>query len=141
MTLRGTADSVVGKSLADRLAQSTRGVKDVDNQLVVKPAVADAAKSSEKNAGVSLSDRWITTNVMSTFLYSCDVSGSDIGASAKNGMVTPTGKVKNRSERALATDLVQNVRGVKGVRCYSSETGTVCFRHGREKQPAGIRKR
>jgi len=66
-------------------------------------------------AGSDLSDSWITTKVKSTFLYSSNVSGSDIAVSTNNGVVVLTGKVKSGAERALAIELAQNVRGVKSV--------------------------
>jgi len=118
VTLTGNADSGAAKELASRLAQNTRGVVSVDNQLVVtgmKPALASSLNASGNKAGSDLSDSWITAKVKSTFLYSSNVSGSDIAVSTNNGVVVLTGKVKSGAERALAIELAQNVRGVKVV--------------------------
>lgn len=119
VTLTGNAESGAAKDLAGRLAQNTRGVSSVDNQLVVtgiKPLLASPLEGTQQQAGTDLSDSWITTKVKSTFLYSSNVSGSDIAVSTNSGIVTLTGKVNSGAERALAIELAQNVRGVKGVR-------------------------
>ena len=119
VTLTGNAESGAAKDLAGRLAQNTRGVSSVDNQLVVtgiKPLLASPLEGTQQKAGTDISDSWITTKVKSTLLYSSNVSSSDIAVSTNGGVVTLTGKVKSGAERALAIELVQNVRGVKDVR-------------------------
>ncbi|MHC1700941.1 MAG: BON domain-containing protein [Humidesulfovibrio sp.] len=116
--LRGTADSAASKELAGRLALNTRGVASVDNQLAVtsvKPSAVQTAKASAQNAKQDLADSWITAKVKSTFLYSSNVSGSDITVNTNQGVVTLNGKLKSGAERALAIELAQNVRGVRSV--------------------------
>lgn len=118
VTLQGTANTAEARELAGRLAQNTHGVLAVDNQLVVKnekPSIADKTKSSMSDAGQSISDSWITTKVISTFMYSSNVKGSDIEVATKNGVVTLTGKVDSSAEQALAVELAENIRGVKSV--------------------------
>jgi len=122
VTLQGTADSPAAKDLASRLAMNTRGVMSVDNQLVVdhpKPGLADNVKSSAHEAKKEIADSWITTKVKSTFLYSSNVDGSNIGVSTNSGIVTLIGKVNSSAERAQAIELAKNVRGVKGVNSKS----------------------
>jgi osmotically-inducible protein OsmY len=90
----------------------------VDNQLAVtpaKPSAVQTAKASAHNAKQDLADSWITAKVKSTFLYSSNVSGSDITVNTNNGVVTLNGKLKSGAERALAIELAQNVRGVRSV--------------------------
>jgi hyperosmotically inducible periplasmic protein len=116
--LTGTADSAAAKSLASQLTLNTRGVKAVDNQLVVmapKPTLADKTKAGTTEAGHDVADGWITTKVKSTLLYSSNVDGSDITVDTKNGIVTLSGKVDTGAERSLAIELAKNVRGVKSV--------------------------
>ncbi|NWL76788.1 transporter [Pseudomonas taiwanensis] len=119
VTLTGNSDSQADKDLAGRLAMNTNGVVSVDNQLVVdasKPKPVDSAKSTAKEAGVDVADSWITTKVKSTLMYSSNVNGSDISVSTNSGIVTLSGLVDNGTERDLAIELAQNVRGVKSVR-------------------------
>lgn len=118
VVLKGTADSKQAKELAGRLAQNTRGVLEVDNQLVVNSnqvTMTEKAKSSVKNVGQEISDSWITTKVKTTFLYSIKVDSSSIQVSTNKGVVQLTGKVDSSLERNLAIDLASSLRGVKRV--------------------------
>jgi hyperosmotically inducible protein len=117
VTLTGTANSAASKTMAGRLAQSTRGVVSVDNQLAVtgKPTIAETAKNTAHEANVAVSDSWITTKVKSTLLYSSNVNSSGINVKTNAGIVTLSGKASSGAERALAIELAKNVRGVKSV--------------------------
>ena len=117
VTLSGTADTTSAKDLAASLAMNTRGVVSVDNDLMVdgtKGAIANKDASTAKT-GSDITDSWITTKVKSTYLYSSNVDGSDIGVATKNGVVTLTGEVDSGAERTLAIELAKNIRGVKSV--------------------------
>lgn len=109
VTLTGSIASNEAKESTGRLAMGTRGVISVSNQLLVNN------KSATQNNQHIISDSWITTKVKSTFLYSRNVSGSDIEVKTIDGVVTLKGKVDSGAERALAIELVQNLRGVKSV--------------------------
>ncbi len=118
VSLKGSADSAAARELATRLALNTHGVMSVDNQLVVqnaKPGIGATARSSARETGHDVADSWITTKVKSTYMYSSNVDGSDIGVNTKAGIVTLSGKVASSAERALAIEFAQNVRGVKSV--------------------------
>lgn len=118
VTLKGSAGSAASKEFARSLALNTPGVRSVDNQLTVddaKPVVVETAKASTPGAGTDVADSWITAKVKSTYGYSSNVNGSDIGVSTNSGIVTLSGKVDSGAERALAIELAQNVRGVKSV--------------------------
>ena len=109
--LTGSANSTEAKEAAGKLAMNTHGVHAVDNLLVVNTAKTAATKPD----GTDIADGWITTKVKSTFMYSTNVSGSDIGVSTNAGIVKLSGKVDSGAERALAIELARNVRGVKSV--------------------------
>jgi len=116
--LTGTADSAQSRELAGRLAQNSRGVVAVDNQLKVdgaKPSLAHDAEHSVKNAGDDVADGWITTKIKSTFAYSDRVDGREISVSTNAGVVTLSGKVDSAMERSLAIELAKDVRGVRSV--------------------------
>lgn len=118
VVLKGSADSKQAKELAGRLAQNTRGVLEVDNQLVVNSnqvTMTEKAKSSVKEVGQEISDSWITTKVKTTFLYSIKIDSSSIQVSTNKGVVQLTGKVDSSLERNLAIDLASSLRGVKRV--------------------------
>jgi len=117
VTLTGNVDSSEAKTAASRLANATRGVISVSNQLNVdsKPSATDTAKKAASDTGKAVADAWITTKVKSNFFYSSNVSGSDIDVSTSAGIVTLKGKVSSGAERALAIELAENIRGVKSV--------------------------
>ena len=118
VTLQGAAENGAAKELAGRMAMNTRGVASVDNQLVVaasKPASTVAEVDSEHDTSQEIADTWITTKVKSTYMYSSNVENDDISVSTSEGNVTLSGKVSSGAERELATELAQNVRGVKSV--------------------------
>ncbi|WP_296130296.1 BON domain-containing protein [Pseudomonas sp. Ga0074129] len=119
VVLRGTAQSAVERDLAGRLALNTHGVVAVDNQLKVnaqKPDAAESGKQAVKEAGVDISDSWITTKVKSSLLYTSNVAGSAIEVSTDKGVVSLSGRLNSSVEKALAVEVAQNVRGVKSVK-------------------------
>jgi len=115
VTLKGTADTAAAKDLAKRLAQNTRGVVSVDNELVVDGTKTAATKNADSTNGHAIADAWITTKVKSTYAYSSNVDGSDISVKTADGIVSLSGKVESGAERALAVELAKNVKGVKSV--------------------------
>jgi len=113
VVLTGTAPSKEAQAFAGKLAQNTNGVVSVDNRLeVVAPKPEEAGSNS---IGEAISDTWITSKVKSTFLYSSQVSGSDISVTTSNGIVTLTGNLMSLQERNMAIELAQSLRGVKEV--------------------------
>lgn len=118
VTLTGSADTQASKDIANRLAMNTRGVTSVTNNLKIRSSpMTSEEKASLKATEEShnISDSWITTKVKSSFMYSSNISGSDIDVSTNNGIVTLTGKVNSGVERSLAIEIAQNIRGVKSV--------------------------
>jgi hyperosmotically inducible periplasmic protein len=110
VTLTGTADTKAAVELAGNLAMTTRGVMSVDNKLTV---LANQDKKSKP--GTTMADSWITTKVKSTFMYSNNVDGSDIAVNTNKGIVTLNGNVDSGSEKALAVQLAENIKGVQSV--------------------------
>lgn len=118
VTLKGTANTGASKELAGRMAKNTHGVVAVDNKLMVESvptAYNEEDKTSENETTQAISDSWITTKVKSTYMYSSNIDSGEISVSTNEGIVTLTGKVASGAERELATELAQNVRGVKSV--------------------------
>lgn len=110
--LRGVANSHSAKALAGRLAETTRTVTAVDNQLTVTGV---PVFRPENSFGPVIDDAWITAKVRSTLLYSLDAAAADISVSTLGGDVILSGRAKSEAERALAIELAQNVRGVRSV--------------------------
>lgn len=118
VTLSGTAKSSEAKEMAGLLATNTHGVKSVDNKLTIEEddkTIIEDAKDEAAGLGQRLSDTWITAKVKSTLMYSSNVDSSNISVSTEEGVVTLTGNVASDTERALAVEIVKNVRGVTRV--------------------------
>lgn len=115
VTLKGNADSEETREVAGNLAENTKGVQAVDNQLKLDPKAKGAIEASADKANTAISDTWITTKVKSTFMYSSNVNSSDIEVSTAKGVVTLKGNVDSGAEQALAVELAQNIKGVKSV--------------------------
>ncbi len=118
VALTGTADSDEARALAEALAQNTRGVVAVDNQLVVdrnQATLTETVKDTGDDVGQDFSDAWITTKVKSTLIYSSNINSSNIAVHTKDGNVTLSGAVNSGAEHALAVQLAGNVKGVRSV--------------------------
>ncbi len=138
VTLTGTAGSEEAKELAERLAMNTRGVQSVDNQLEIEvtadepsavvnvtesgediadseETVVDSAKDVAEDAGDYISDSWITTKVKSSYMWSGDLTASDISVTTTDGDVVLSGRVRNEVDRDQAIELARALRGVRSV--------------------------
>ncbi len=124
VTLTGRVDNAAGKMLAGQLALNTRGVVSVTNELQITPqqlTAGELSKMQQRAETHNISDGWITTKVKSSFMYASNINSAGINVSTNNGVVTLTGKVGSGTERALAIEMAQNIRGVKSVTATALE--------------------
>ncbi|SDH32830.1 Osmotically-inducible protein OsmY, contains BON domain [Pseudomonas benzenivorans] len=117
VTLSGQAQTPAAKELAERLAANTDGVREVHNLLSISSADSAAIDlgSTPKDAGAAISDAWITSKVISSFLYSRNLDGLSISVDTKDGMVSLGGTVLSSAEKDLAVETARGIRGVRGV--------------------------
>jgi osmotically-inducible protein OsmY len=104
VTLRGTIGSLPQKIGATDDAKQVYGVRDVKNQLEVRPVIGEQHDDAELRARV-LQALMLNSLVPST-----------IDAKAKDGHVTLTGKAHWHFERQEAEAVAANVPGVRDVR-------------------------
>jgi osmotically-inducible protein OsmY len=111
VTLRGDAASQAQKELTTEYAKDVEGVKDVNNEMTV-------TKTSKKTrtVGEKIDDASITAQVKMALLYHRSTSALNTKVETKRGVVTLYGKASNAAELNLATKLVNDVNGVKGVK-------------------------
>lgn len=76
---------------------------------------ADKVKTESVKARDQLADVWLNTKIHSKFIADRDINASDIGVSAKNGVVTLKGRVLNVPMRDLAVAIARNTDGVTQV--------------------------
>jgi len=111
VTLSGNAVSQVQKDLTTEYAKDVDGVKDVNNEMVIKKST-----KASRTVGEKIDDSSITTQVKMTLMYHRSTSALKTKVVTKNGVVTLSGKAGNASEMKLATKLASDVNGVKSVK-------------------------
>ncbi|MFP4171745.1 MAG: BON domain-containing protein [Candidatus Hydrogenedentota bacterium] len=127
-TLSGVVGSEEERDLAAELARNTRGVDEVHNELTVETGLERPAEEAgaeeeavdETEEAISqvtdtLSDGWISTKVKGVLLFTKSVPGRAIRVSTTDGVVELTGVVDSSSERDLAVESAEGVRGVQDV--------------------------
>ncbi|MFN3579492.1 MAG: BON domain-containing protein [Pseudomonas sp.] len=117
VTLDGTASSAEAKELAERLAENTDGVRNVNNNITVSAEDTTASRTQDAadGAGDAISDAWISSKVKSSFLFNRNLSGLDISVETNNGKVSLSGTVDSGAEKDLAEETARNIRGVTDV--------------------------
>lgn len=117
VTLSGQAGSAPAKELAGQLAQNSNGVLRVNNLLSISSAggTLERAQAEANNASAAISDAWITSKVKSSLFYNRRLDGLDIAVATDGGTVNLTGTVRSSTEKLLAVETAQNIRGVREV--------------------------
>lgn len=93
------------KQHAEDIAKKVPEVKTVYNELVVGPPTLTATRSS---------DSWITTNIVSKFLFTKNLDSGKIKAITEDGVVYLLGKV-SQPQGNLAAETASQISGVKKV--------------------------
>ncbi|RMH83264.1 BON domain-containing protein [Pseudomonas sp. AOB-7] len=117
ITLSGHAQAPAAKELAGQLAGNTDGVREVFNHLSISTADSSASEIevAAEEAREAISDGWITSKVMASFVYSRNLDALNIAVSTEDGFVSLRGSVLSSAEKRLAVDIARNIRGVRGV--------------------------
>lgn len=103
VTLTGTADTLLAKERAARIASTVKGVRSVVNRLDVKPYVFK-------------SDEDIRSAVMTALRHDPATDSYEMEASVTDGVVTLDGTVDSYQERDLCVTVAKTVSGVKDVK-------------------------
>lgn len=112
VTLTGSVNNDLEKSLAEELVSGLDGVKKVDNKLTV---VSENKQGSDSDALAALTDSKITTIVKTRLLMDTNVSGTGIDVTTDNKTVTLTGQVDSDAEHDLALSIAKNTNDVNNV--------------------------
>jgi hyperosmotically inducible periplasmic protein len=102
--LNGFVDSTTARNEAEKIAAGTDGVKEVRNNLVVRPA--------DRVAGEVVDDAMITGKVDAALLADKRTSGLSIDVETHAGEVQLSGFVKSQSEKNAAVEITKGVKGV-----------------------------
>jgi len=112
VTLRGIVSDQAKKDLATSFGEDVEGVKIVNNEMMV----SSTWKASYNKDWIYIDDASITAQVGYVLLSQRSTGFLRARVETSNGVVTLHGKVKNPSERTLATLLANDIYGVVSVR-------------------------
>jgi len=111
--LTGTVESSVEKDLAEQIALSVDGVKQVDNNLSV--ASDTPRRDNAGDFSQSVSDAGITAKVKSKLLWNRSTSGLKVNVTTQQRKVTLEGTVESKAERDLVRRIALNTDGVRAI--------------------------
>jgi len=101
VTLRGSADNLLARDQAVRIANTFKGVKSVVNLIEISP--------------VLMPDEEILANVRSAIASDPATELYEVNAEVRNGVVVLTGTVDSMAEKRLTGLVASSVRGVRDV--------------------------
>lgn len=99
--LTGTADNILAKDRAEKIALAVKGVRGVVNQIEVKAS--------------GRSDEEILKDVQKAMLMNPAADSYEVQAKVADGKVTLTGNADSWAEAQLATTVAKKVKGVRAV--------------------------
>jgi osmotically-inducible protein OsmY len=102
VVLKGSVPSLRSRAVAEGDARAIRGVREIENQLVVEPKL---------EAG----DEEITTAVRNMLDWTSDINATRIDVQAREGVVLLQGSVETFWEKELAADIASDAIGVRDV--------------------------
>ena len=102
VTLSGTAENLLAKDRAARIAESIKGVRSVVNNIAVR--------------AVARTDEEIRQDVEKALLMDAATDSYELKPLVKDAVVTVTGTVQSFQEQNLSLQLAKGVRGVKEVK-------------------------
>lgn len=117
--LTGKVHSDIDRDLAGELAKGIEGVVSVDNDLVIVARTSDSAAAAadgpNRSFGAWIDDATTTASVKSKLLGNPNTEGLQIDVDTRGDVVTLSGEVASREEKALAEELTRNTGDVKNV--------------------------
>jgi len=112
VTLHGEASSEAQKELTTEYANDVDGVKSVKNEMTLEKT----EKTTVEKATDYVDDASITAQVKLALLFHRSTSAIKTKVETKDGIVTVSGVAKNSAERDLVGKLVNNIKGVNGLK-------------------------
>lgn len=114
-TLTGKADEEVNKDLAKQIALGVKGIKEVDNKIIVTEGYVPLKSSTERGYGEVIDDASITTAIRSKLIWSKHTNSVNTEITTNSGKVVLRGQADNQKSKDTATRLALNTRGVVSV--------------------------
>ena len=129
VVLTGTADNAAQKDLTEAYAKDIDGVKNVQNEIVIKERTSTEIASdrtvgdrtmgdrnmNDRTMGEKIDDASITSQVKYALLSHKGTSALKTKVTTRDGVVIITGTAGSDAEKSLVTKLAQDVRGTRSV--------------------------
>jgi len=97
-----------------RIAEETKGVLEVENNLTVRRK--DDAYDAVRGVGRQISDEWLESRVETAVLLNSHISIRELDIEVDDGIVIMTGSVNSEEKKELAGEIANAIRGVNEVR-------------------------
>lgn len=114
-TLTGKVAEDVNKELATQIALSVKGVKEVDNQIVVLADYQPPARGAERSFGDVVDDASITAAIKNKLLWSKHASAVTTDVDTAWGHVKLKGTASNAEAKTAAGSIARHTPGVRSV--------------------------
>ena len=114
VVLTGTAENAAQKDLTEAYAKDIDGVKNVQNEIVIKEKAAGEI-AADRTMGEKIDDASITSQVKYALLSHKGTSALKTKVTTRDGVVIITGTANSDAEKSLVTKLAQDVRGTISV--------------------------
>jgi hyperosmotically inducible periplasmic protein len=129
VTLTGAVRSERLRQQSLEVARRTEGVRDIRDELEVRPDTDRDARPTEpaprveppgtgdraREAGEQIEDGWVTTKIQAKYFLDRDLKGRDIDVTTSNGVVTLSGTVPSEEARQQALAIARETDGAQQV--------------------------
>lgn len=115
VTLYGVVPSEVHSAKISEIAQETKGVVEVVNDLQVRPK---DASDPLLGVGRQFSDEWLESRVETAFLLNRHLSTRELDVEVDDGICILTGSVNSEEKQQVAEHIARSIQGVREVRNY-----------------------
>jgi osmotically-inducible protein OsmY len=112
VTLHGQASTEAQKELTTEYVKDVEGVKSVQNDMTVEKT----KNATLEKVGEFIDDASITAQVKLALLFHRSTNVVKTKVETKDGVVTVSGMAKNSAEKELVGKLVNDIKGVKGLK-------------------------
>ena len=109
--LRGEVKNESQLARTSEYVRDVQGIKGVRNEMTVAKDTGKPAQTRQEK----IDDASVTAQVMLALLTHRSTSALKPSVATKDGIVTLGGKIQNGTEKELATTLVSDIHGVRGV--------------------------
>ena len=115
VTLYGVVPSEEHSSKISEIAQETKGVVEVVNDLQVRPK---DASDPLLGVGRQFSDEWLESRVETAFLLNRHLSTRELDVEVDDGICILTGSVNSEEKQQVAEHIARSIQGDREVRNY-----------------------